>query len=81
MTTVVRTTASHPEGNDIKSSHRVVNNALMVGLRINKCIVEDLLREIVTAYNATPHSSIGCSPYYAMFGEPILAGWQFGTQH
>jgi hypothetical protein len=43
----------------------------------------EALASVTTAYNATPHSRVGESPYYLMFEfEPTLPGWQnFRTEN
>ena len=75
----MKTTPYFPQGNAInETSHHVIN----VGLKTCMATKEDFdrdttLSDIVRAYNATPHSAIGCTPHYAVFGnEPIFPGWQ-----
>eukprot|EP00922_Rhytidocystis_sp_ex-Travisia-forbesii_P042397 GHVS01063328.1.p1 GENE.GHVS01063328.1~~GHVS01063328.1.p1 ORF type:complete len:133 (-),score=1.10 GHVS01063328.1:169-567(-) len=38
----------------------------------------DMLMQTTQAYNATPHSSIGMSPFFALFGINMpMPGWQW----
>lgn len=70
----------YPQGNGInESSHQVLERGITIAIQVSQGVtdVQDLVAQVVTAYNSSFHSAIRASPYYAVFGtEAVLPGFQ-----
>ena len=76
---IVYTSVHYPQGNALnEASHRGIEAALKTRSQYdNASSFADALRDSVLAYNCTPHSGTGVSPFFALFGMEIaLPGWQ-----
>ncbi len=69
-----RTTPYHPEGDGAtERMNRTLLNMLRTLDDVQKQDWKSHLNKVLHAYNTTPHSSTGFSPYFLMFGrKPIL---------
>lgn len=70
----------YPQGNGInESSHQVLEKGITIAIQVAHGVknVTELVSEVVTAYNASFHSAIRSSPYFAVYGrEAVLPGFQ-----
>ena len=74
----VFTSAYYPQGNGInESSHRGLEASIAAAAGTLDVPFAEVLRDAVAVHNATPHSSLGDSPFFTMFGfDATLPGWQ-----
>eukprot|EP00922_Rhytidocystis_sp_ex-Travisia-forbesii_P071662 GHVS01106947.1.p1 GENE.GHVS01106947.1~~GHVS01106947.1.p1 ORF type:complete len:383 (+),score=33.61 GHVS01106947.1:144-1151(+) len=76
---LIYTSVAYPQGNAInESSHRAIEASIRSRLSYERDMpFPVLLRDAVLAYNATPHSAIGSSPFYKLYGfDMTFPGWQ-----
>lgn len=77
--TIVYTGAGYPQGNSInEAAHKGLEASISTRLLYdNVSSFSDVLNDAVLAYNSTPHSATGMSPFCMLFGkEMILPGLQ-----
>ena len=80
----VYTSPYYPQGNSInEAAHKAINKSVAAYMLIDNESFDDAISSAVSVHNACPHSALGVSPYFALFGfEPTLPGWQkYRNQH
>lgn len=78
------TSPYYPQGNSInEAAHKSLNRSLSAYQLLDNSNFSEALSAAVAVHNSCPHSSLGVSPFFAMFGfEPTLPGWQkYRNQH
>eukprot|EP00922_Rhytidocystis_sp_ex-Travisia-forbesii_P028253 GHVS01041476.1.p1 GENE.GHVS01041476.1~~GHVS01041476.1.p1 ORF type:complete len:401 (+),score=19.57 GHVS01041476.1:315-1517(+) len=77
---IVFSSSSYPQGNGVNEAvHKGLEAAIMARMQYDSSSsFEDMLMHATQAYNATPHSSIGMAPFFALFGMAMpMPGWQW----
>lgn len=80
----VYTSPYYPQGNAInEAAHKSFNRSIVAYLMMDKSDFEAAVALAVAVHNSCPHSALGVSPFYSLFGfEPTLPGWQcYRNQH
>ena len=71
---LIHTSPYYPQGNAInESSHRILHHAIKTSrLSTNVDTLHLAVSSATMVYNASPHPSLGHSPYYSVFGKDML---------
>ena len=82
---IVYSSPAYPQGNGINEScHQTLEASIRAVMQYSDRQEVDYIscvRDATIAYNATPHSALGESPYYCLFGfDMCLPGWQHLVQ-
>ena len=76
---MIRSSPRRPQGNGVnEASHKAIHAALDAVVMDGTRDVQEAVRAAEYLHNTTPHSSLGMSPYEALFGkEPLIPGYQW----
>jgi transposase InsO family protein len=65
------TSGYHPQSNMVETLHRTLHDSISHYVDTSGVRWDEVIQYFAMAYNGTPHTSTGYSPYYLMYGTDV----------